>query len=405
MSRALLLTLTTLLPQTPAPRPADPLEEATPPVELRIESAAGEVRRLPLAGLRLEDPAELGGVLVRFEGLEPLEALAADADTVELELRNGGMLRARLQGGDGERLDVQLVGEASLRVMIEELDVLRFPARLPRGGRQALEPAPIGDRLYRVAGEDLDRIDGAIEAFEVEGLRFGSELGSKLYPWSEVAACFVEALDASGGEDGEGTPVVVDLIDGSRLRAGFLRWNEEQLELETAAGRGVALPNVAIAEVFFDDGRLRFLSDMTPSAVDEASPFGDELGLSWPHRMDRSVTGGPLTAGGRHWSRGIGVHAPSRLTFALDGAWRELRGAVAIDDEVLRLSAKGSVIFRVHVDGERRFESAVVRGGDPVLELPRIALQDARELVLEVDLATDLHVADRADWLGVVLVK
>jgi hypothetical protein len=394
-----------LLPQDPAPtEPATPDREREP-ATLRIEDAAGTVKLLPLAGLAIDDAAELGGVLVRVEGLEPARELAAGDDHVELALRGGGTLRGRLQGGEGERLDLQLVGETSMRVMIEELDSLRFPARLPRTGRQALEPALVGDRLYRVAGEELDRIDGAIEAFETAGLRFGSDLGSKLYPWPEVAAFFVEALDGSGELDADSTPVVVDLVDGSRLRASFLRWTDERLELQTSAGRGLALPNAAIAEVFFDDGRLRFLSDMQPSAVEEASPFGDDLGLTWPHRMDRSVTGGPLTAGGRHWSRGIGVHAPSRLTFRLDGAWRELRGAVAIDDEVLRLSARGSVIFRVIVDGEQRFESPVMRGGDPVLDLPRIALEGAQELLLEVDLATDLHVADRADWLGLVLVK
>jgi len=400
---ALITLALTLHLQNPAP--ADPPQAELTVPELRIEDAAGAVRRLPLEDLDVDEASALGGVLVRIEGLEPVAVPAEETDTVQLELRNGGKLLGRLQGGEGERLDLRLVGGTGLRVMIEEVDSLRFPARLPRKGRQVLEPAAVGDRLYRVAGEELDRIDGAIEAFELEGLRFSSDLGSKLYPWSEVAACFIEALDESGGADGEGTPVVVDLVDGSRLRAGFLRWNAEQLELQTPTGRGLALPNEAIAEVFFDDGRLRFLSDMTPSAVDEASPFGDDLGLSWPHRMDRSVTGGPLAAGGRKWSRGIGVHAPSRLTFALDGEWRELRGSVAIDDEVLRLSARGSVIFRVVVDGEQRFESPVVRGGDPVLDLPQIALVGARELLLEVDLATDLHVADRADWLGVVLVK
>jgi NPCBM/NEW2 domain-containing protein len=400
---ALLTATLTLHPQEPAA--TEPLQAEPPAVQLRVEDAEGGVRRLPLEGLDIDDASALGGVLVRIEGLTAVEVPEEGVDTLRLDMRNGGKLRGELQGGEGERLDLRLVGGSGLRVMIDELDSLRFPARLPRTGRQALEPAPVGDRLYRVAGEELDRIDGAIEAFELEGLRFGSDLGSKLYPWSEVAACFIEALDESGGADGEGTPVVVDLVDGSRLRAGFLRWNAKQLELQTPAGRGLALPNEALAEVFLDDGRLRFLSDMTPTAVDEASPFGDDLGLTWPHRMDRSVTGGPLSAGGRNWSRGIGVHAPSRLTFALDGEWRELRGAVAIDDEVLRLSARGSVIFRVIVDGEQRFESPVVRGGDPVLDLPRIALQDARELLLEVDLATDLHVADRADWLGVVLVK
>ncbi len=385
------------LTQAPDPTPPTP--------ELVARDARGVERRTPLEGLAVEDAAALGGVLVRVEGLEPAAVPPVEAATVRLSLRGGGRVSGRLLGGEEERLDVALVGDATLRVMIEELDDLRFPTRVPEGARGTLEPAEVGDRLYRVAGRRLDRIDGAIESFEDAGVRFDSELGSKLYPWEEVAACFVEALDDAGGRIEGGTPVVVDLVDGSRLTAAFLRWNEERLELETAAGRGLALPNATIAEAFFDDGSLRFLSDLVPVEVEEASPFGDDMGLSWPYRMDRSVTGGPLSAGGRAWSRGIGVHAPSRLTFALDGSWKELRGAAAVDDEVLRLSARGSVVFRVFVDGEQRFESGVVRGGDAPLTLPRIDLEGARALTLEVDMSTDLHVADRADWLGVMLVK
>ena len=72
---------------------------------------------------------------------------------------------------------------------------------------------------------------------------------------------------------------------------------------------------------------------------------------------------------------------------------------------MLRLGAGGTVRFRVHVDGEMRWESPVVSAGDPPLRPPAISLVGARELVLEVDPTEDLFVADRADWLRPLLVK
>jgi hypothetical protein len=58
----------------------------------------------------------------------------------------------------------------------------------------------------------------------------------------------------------------------------------------------------------------------------------------------------------------------------------------------------------VLVDGETRFDSGVLRGGDA----PRafdVELAGARELVLEVDMDGDHFVADRADWLGLLLSR
>ena len=127
--------------------------------------------------------------------------------------------------------------------------------------------------------------------------------------------------------------------------------------------------------------------------------------MVWPHRLDRSVSGGPLRCGGRLYTRGIGVHAPSKLRWELDGSWSALKLAIGVDDEVLELAGRGSVIFRVVVDGEARFESEVMRGGRAPLEVPRISLEGAAELRLEVEMASDLHVADRADWLRPVLIR
>jgi hypothetical protein len=59
----------------------------------------------------------------------------------------------------------------------------------------------------------------------------------------------------------------------------------------------------------------------------------------------------------------------------------------------------------VLVDGETRWSSGTVRGGEPPLDLPAVDLSDAQELELVVDMAEDHYVADRADWLRLLLVR
>jgi len=122
--------------------------------------------------------------------------------------------------------------------------------------------------------------------------------------------------------------------------------------------------------------------------------------------MDANVLGDPLRAGEKTYRRGVGMHAPSALTFALDGERRTLRGAVAIDDSarINGAGARGSVVFRVRKDGALAWESPLVRGGDAPLPLPELELGGAHELVLEVDPAGDFA-GDRADWLRMVLVR
>ena len=126
--------------------------------------------------------------------------------------------------------------------------------------------------------------------------------------------------------------------------------------------------------------------------------------MIWPHRIDRAVDGGALHVDGRRWSRGIGVHAPSRLTWKLNREWKEFRTFVAIDDSVLSLDARGSVVFRVLVDGEERYRSKLVHGGNAAVAVGPVRLEGARELVLEVLDGDDLWIADRADWLLPILI-
>ncbi len=367
-----------------------------------LERPDGEVLRFDAAGFTTRDPREHGAALVRFSA----PPAAAWQPELEVELAGGLRVFGRLLGGEGEDLFLELVGGPRLPLSIEEVKRLDFRGRIPASFAGRIEPAESGDRVYFTRGGGLDRVDGTLLEFDAEGLKVDSALGPFAVRWRDVAVILVAPLDGGAAvTDPDAVPIVVDLVDGGRLRGELVSIAGGEVGLRTPSGRGVRLPASAVAEVLVDDGRLRFLSDLEPVAVEEGSPFGDELGMTWPHRRDRSVSGGPLTAGGLRWSRGLGVHAPSRLVYALGAEWSRLRGSVAIDDGVLRLPARGSVRFRILVDGEERFASRIVRGGEPPLELPSIDLVGARELVLEVDMADELHVADRANWLRPILVR
>jgi len=173
-------------------------------------------------------------------------------------------------------------------------------------------------------------------------------------------------------------------------------------------------------------GRAVYLSDLAPAEQHQtpflptASPGGKAgiggAGLVWPHRPDRNVDGGLLRCGGRFYRKGIGVHASSRLVFNISplplkegqvppsppplfpkGERRPVRfsAQVGIDDST---EGGGSVVFRVLVDGQERYCSPVVRGGDAPLPVS-VALGGAGRLELRVDCADRADVLDHADWL------
>ena len=385
---------------------SSPAASAPAAARVVLERAGGEVEARELAGFETSDPRKLGFHLVRFEGLAPAPVPARGESSAVIELANGDRLHGRVRGGRAELLDVEVAGGVRIGVAIDELASLVFPERIPETWAGTLAAPEEGDALYRRTREGLDPDRGGTEEFTVEGVRFHGQVGSRLIDWSEVAALFVEGLppEKDSAADPGAARVVVDLVDASRLRGRLEKLDAQGVRMTTHNGETLLLPPAVVGQLLVEDDRLAFLSDLEPSSAPPSAPFGDELGMVWPHRVDRSVGGEPLSAGGRAWPRGIGVHAPSRVAWKLEG-WKTLRGAVAVDDAARRLSARGSVVFRVLLDGAEAWKSPIVRGGDAPLALPPIDVSKARDLVLEADPTGDGHAGDRADWLGLVLAR
>jgi endo-alpha-N-acetylgalactosaminidase len=75
--------------------------------------------------------------------------------------------------------------------------------------------------------------------------------------------------------------------------------------------------------------------------------------------------------------------------------------ALGIDDST---GGRGSVQFRVLVDGQEKYASPIVRGGDAPLPVS-VDITGAQKLELVVDYADRADVLDHADWLNARVIQ
>jgi hypothetical protein len=366
-------------------------------------------------------PTDLMGEPHRRIRFTRVGMMPASRGPLRVGLTGGDRLWGHPDGGDGDRLGLRLEtveGQPAVRLVlpVDRIVSLVFQERGVAGGTDWTAPAQ-GDRLYharsgsrRSGGGNssaMDRVDGFLEEFTIEGILFTSDLGTRAYGWEEVGALFIESLDGVGASAavGEGALLAtVDLVDGGRLGGTLLSVSGVGCGLDVPGCGALGLPAAAIDQILIQDGSLVFLSDIPAADRGPLSPFGDELGMTWPPLVDRAVTGGPLLAGGRRWSRGIGVHAPSEVRWTLDG-WSSLRGTVAVDGSARLLGVRGSVVFRVLLDGRELWASPVLTADDAPLVLPALDISAGGELVLHVDPTADGFAGDRGNWLDLLLVR
>lgn len=117
-------------------------------------------------------------------------------------------------------------------------------------------------------------------------------------------------------------------------------------------------------------------------------------------RRNLSIMEKPMTLGGRIMHRGIGAHAPSRVTYALPEGYSTFAALIGKDQEV----SGGSVVFVVETDGRECFRSGLFRNDTPPQAIS-VSIAGAKQLTLKVENGGDDFGADHADWAEARLLK
>lgn len=248
------------------------------------------------------------------------------------------------------------------------------------------------DRLLLTNGDELS---GEVLGIGEEVLEFSAELGDVEIPRSRLAAVQFDRSN-SGGQTKPRPWAMLGFADGSLVPA---------MALQMDGDREVVLP--------WDDTswpcpleRLVFLQPLQSEATYLSAlqprdyrhvPF---LTISRPYRRDRNVLGGRIRSGGQGYLKGLGMYSASRLTFDLDGQYRQFAAALAIDDAS---GGWGSVRFRVFVDGEVALVSDPIRGGEVPTPIT-VSIAGAKRLDLVVDFAERADELDLALWIDARLL-
>jgi hypothetical protein len=349
-----------------------------------LTTAAGGVESVPLADL----------VAVEFPARSPA-ARAPAALTVLLH--DGSRIVGDVQGGDEERLDFLLAGAARVAIPVDSIRAVFAGPRAAFLDVERFARAGDGDSLHRRPDMGGDYTRGTLAAFSAEGVRFEYSLGTGLFPWSELEAVIL----AKQVENEEPAPPVVeaDLRPDGTLRGTLVHLTEQELVLAPGGFPArVALPRRELEALRFEGERHAWLSDLKPARVTQVPYLGSEAEFLFPWRADRSVTGRPLLVRGRRFGKGFGCHSRTTLSFDLDGRFSRFEAEVGVSDEVLELPDHGAIEFRVLVDGEERFRSRALRGGEPAEPVGPIELSGAKRFELVTDFGPGEDVADRGVW-------
>lgn len=370
--------------------------------QVTVRSVDGRRLTAEAVGLEGADSLRLTGAevatvpladVVSVEFSAPRERAAAAWDVV---LVDGSRLVGTLAAADEDEVAIDTLEFGLLRL---PLDLVASVAR----GAVAIAARP-DDELDHVTRKSGDALSGTVTSVGAAGVRVDGDLGAVTLALDDVERVVIAHVDEPAPFQPARAVALVG-VGGSELRADLRGLDRTRIEVGTVFTRSLSIAVAHVVALRLGSARAEYLSDLTPSAVEQMPYFGGAEDFLFPWQRDRSVTGAQLVVGGRTFTKGLGLHARTRLTYAIDGRYERLEAVVGVSDEVLTLDAKGSIEIRFVVDGVVAWTSPVLRGGDPAIQVPALALTAARELVVEVDFADAADAGDRAVIGDALLVK
>ena len=185
---------------------------------------------------------------------------------------------------------------------------------------------------------------------------------------------------------------------GTRVEFTSLMLTGQTFRIHTPAAGAKTVARKAVAAIRFNTPSAVDLSSIAPSHVREYGFFD----RTFPHRVDASVSGGPLRLGGREYRTGLGLHSFCELTYALEGRYSRLVTAAGIDDAV---RPAGNAELSIYGDGKLLGRPTHLTGKDSPTTL-RVDLAGVKTLTVRVGFGADgLDIADHVDLGAARLIK
>ena len=245
-----------------------------------------------------------------------------------------------------------------------------------------------------------DRIEGTLaELGSRQGCVLATDRKKVQTPWSDLAGIAWNTQRQARLRTKK-TYWRAVLADSARLNFLELAFEEKSRRWlgKTQFGAAVELPEADVLAVDVRQGQAVELADLTPARY-EQRPY---LGVSWPLAKNAAVTGHPLRIGNSTYENGLGLHAPCRLSYKLEGKYQRFESIVGLDDAIAR---RGRVRLAVELDGKRTDLCAgkELTAADAPVAVD-MDVRGVRELTLIVDLGSFGDVQAHVNWANARLL-
>ena len=333
----------------------------------------------------------------------------ATADAWQVRPVGGESIRGELLGWDEQHLRLKTAfGELTIPVkqLSEVWHASSDDIRKARAAMRSETPAKPGQVTEDVAFARKDD-----QVIPVSGLVLGVEPGGtlkfrfrdqerKILPDKLVGVILASALDenapAAPGDDA--LRQVLVLQGGDVVSGQWTAFEKGAVTLATRWGTRMIVPIKQIERVQTKNGRLTYVSDLTPAHV-EQTPYFDRL---LPFKSDVSLAGQPIKlADGQH-AKGISVHSRTVLRYDIGRRFERFRAKVGFQQPE---GKNGRATIRVLGDNDKVLhEIADARGDQPPADLD-VPVAGVSRLTLEVDFGADQDVGDRVAWANARLIR
>lgn len=241
----------------------------------------------------------------------------------------------------------------------------------------------------------ISAVTGTAESFSAGKLQFQFQGRPRAIGAARLVGLVFAARPA--GQALAGAHQVFYLTGGDRLAGLWKGIGPEALQVQASWGGEFSIPQNLISQVKFLNGKLSYVSDLEPAAVEEAAYFGRAM----PYRRDKSLLGGPLKVKGKEYPKGLAVHSRSALTYNIDGQFKQFKSTVGFDESA---GNHGRVLVRVLGDGKELFAQPALRAdGEPAAI--EAAIEGVKQLTLEVDFGELEDSGDRVVWADAKLFR
>jgi hypothetical protein len=299
----------------------------------------------------------------------------------KLEGLDGETLRLTTPWGDKLAVPLARVAGLYMGLADHKESPESFARRLKSRGTEDL-------LLARSKDGEVVAIAGVAEGTEAGKLRFNFQEKTRTLPLKQVEGLVLASRPVPARPD-ELWPTFT-LAGGLVVSGKWKALDGTTWNVETAWGQELKLPAAEVQSVRFRGGQMSYLSDLTPSEVEETPYFGRRV----PWRLDVNLVGEPLKMDGTTYARGLAVHSRTVLTYDLGGRYSWFETRIGFDEAS---QGRGRVDCRVVADGKELYANPDLRADAPPEKLAA-AVAGVQRLQLVVDFGEDQDAGDRVIW-------